>query len=100
MNRRTRQRNEARKRAASQQIGQLAALAYAAGIALAENPNRAKHHTARLGLAGWDDETFRPDSAELKIRACERDYRPLTVRTPTRDKIGRRNPRSLTHYTI
>ena len=54
------------------------------------NPNRGKYHAASL----TDDFLQELQTAE------SRAYTPLTVSHPTQDKLGRRNPRTRTSYTV
>lgn len=61
-------------------------------IALAENPNRGKRHTAPAGAH------YRNPDAQVAHGASL--YSPLTVSTPLRDSLGRRNPRSRSQYTV
>lgn len=59
--------------------------ATAAGINLADNPNRGKRHCPNLA-------TMQGFIADLET-AQSRAYSPLTVVTPALDSRGRRNPR-------
>lgn len=61
---------------------------------LAANPNRGKLRTARAGVPT-------ADAVDIAARKSRRDYAPLTVATPYRDKLGRRNPRmGHSSYTV
>jgi hypothetical protein len=74
------------RRIRARKAGQLAAenRTYAAGVNLAENPNRGKRHVARLAyMDGF--------VAEL-ARAERKAYQPLTVATRFRTVDGRRYP--------
>lgn len=89
--RRARSRRTAAQRAANPFA--LARPAVAVGVQLDENPNAGKRGAARLDYMGGF-------VAEL-AREEERAYRPLTVSTPLRDSLGRRNPRmGRTSYTV
>ena len=67
---------------------------FAAGIPLAENPNRAKRHSSRL------TDAFLIELARAEIRARRPDYVgagrvPTTYRTEiNRDRLGRKLPAS------
>ena len=67
--------------------------AWAAGVKLDDNPNAVKRGAARLA--------FMDGFVQELARAEERAYQPLTVSTPVRDSLGRRNPRmGSTSYTV
>lgn len=67
---------------------------FAAGVALATNPNRGARHAARLGI---DTDLTVSIAAGSKGQRIE--YAPLTVVTPLPDSLGRKS-RSRSSYTI
>jgi hypothetical protein len=74
----------AQRRIRARKLGQLRAedRTYAAGLNLAENPNRGKRHAARM------TDAFLCELADAERKA----YRPLTVATRYRRSDGRRYP--------
>lgn len=67
--------------------------AIAVGLPLDENPNRGKRGAARLDFMGQTIAQLEREESEA--------YAPLTVATPVRDSLGRRNPRmGYTVYTV
>ncbi len=89
---------------------------FAAGVFLAENPNRGKRHVGRLAFDGITARdgyripgqigTGRPlaEGIVRQLEAAQSTARaPLTVKTPLRDSLGRRIGRGAnTHsaYTV
>lgn len=86
-------------------LGPLTREPWAAGVHLAENPNRGKRHAARASLgatvaldADGRGRTFVLTQAQ---EDRTREYAPLTVETPARDSRGRKQPRMRpSSYTI
>lgn len=90
---RSQRRRRTAQRHARRSSFPLARPAIAVGIALDENPNRVKLGAARLAFM----EGFISELADAESKA----YAPLTVTTPARDSLGRRNPRMApSSYTV
>lgn len=82
------------RRIRNRKLGQLRSetRTFAAGVSLTENPNRGKHHAARM-----------TDAFLVELARAERkSYRPLTVSTPLMDKNGHPRAKQMGHssYTV